>query len=583
MSQDHRLHTRVSRGPAIAVRIDGRVVQACAGETIAGVLAAIGQRTLRHTEHRREPRGPYCLMGLCHECLVTVNGQANVRACVTPIEAGQEIVLQDGLGRYEPAEKLPPIVTPAVHRVPLAVIGAGPAGLSAALAAAEAGIEVLVIDDNPQIGGQIYRQLPAPFELGAPGDLGPDYLDGQRLLRRVQADGDRITIWSGASLAAVFEPRQLAIARPDDLVLVEPDAIVVATGAYERPVPVPGWTLPGVLATGGAQALVKTQQVRPGRRAIMAGTGPLQLVVANQLLDAGVEVVAIAEAAPGRGAWRPLPALLRQPRLLWRGVNYMWRLGQRGVPLLRGHVLKAVEGAEGVERVVLTRVDPGGGAIPGTDRILEADTVCVGYGLLPQTAATRLLGCGHEYSAEQAAWLPRCDGRLATDQPGVFAAGDCAGVAGILVAREQGMLAGISAAEYLQGLARHQAERRAAPIHKRLGGLRGLRRAMDQAYPHRLDLYAHMTDDTVVCRCEEITAGQIRQAIRDGTADLNDIKKRCRAGMGYCQGANCLPAVTAMLEREFGVSPEAVEPMTQRPPIKPLPMGLLMMDPGTDE
>lgn len=580
MNADGRVDSE-RRGTPVELRIDGKPVQGRAGETIGSLLAAIGRRCVRRSPHRHDPRGVYCAMGVCHECLVTVNGRPNVRACVTAIEAGQEITLQDGFGQFTSMIEEAGPAQFVRHRTPLAVIGAGPAGVCAALAAANNGTEVLVIDENPHPGGQIYRQPPGGF-VKDPATLFPEYTNGRSLLETVSARSDRITIWNNAVVWSKFEPRQLAIARDDELVLLEAGAIVVATGAYERPVPVAGWTLPGVLTTGGAQVLLKTQAVRPGQRAVLAGTGPLQLVVANQLLDAGVEVLAVAEAATGRGAWRHLPDLLRQPALIRRALGYRRRIRKAGVRLLTGHVLQAIEGDQEVKGVVLTQVDGDGRAIPGRNKSFDVDTVCLGYGFIPQTVIARLLGCAHQYDPTCGAWVPQYDQRMATDRAGVFVAGDCAGVAGVLVAREQGELAGIFAAEQLGRLSTAQAQHQAAAVRQRLKSLRRFRNAMDQMYPYQTGVYAHMREDTIVCRCEEVTAGEIRQAARDGTTDVNDIKKRTRAGMGYCQGANCLPPIMAMLEREFGADPRTASVMTARPPARPLPLNMLLATSKTD-
>ena len=297
-TKDQRIETGVTRGHVIEVMINGKTFRAFEGETIGAVLAANGIRQIRHSHHLKDPRGLYCCMGLCHECLVTVDGQPNVRACITPVQPGQRITFQDGFGNFEGElpETLPGRLTR--KKAPIVIIGSGPAGLSAAIAAARVGAEVLVIDENSQPGGQIYRQLPRPFRVSEYSLLGSDYVEGRSLLERTASISDNITIWNDAAVWSVFEPRLLAVARNNEITLVDAKAIVVATGAYDRPVPVPGWTLPGVMTAGGAQVLLKSQRVRPGSRALLAGTGPLQLVVANQMLDVGIEVVAVAESAP---------------------------------------------------------------------------------------------------------------------------------------------------------------------------------------------------------------------------------------------------------------------------------------------
>jgi len=578
MQKDQRIHTGIGRGERVTITIDGRTVSAYAGESIAAVLTAAGIRRIRHAPHHKDSRGLYCNMGVCHGCLVTVDGQPNVRACVTPVASGQQIVLQDGLGRFDTDAPQPSPGRLVRQKTSLVIIGAGPAGLCAAVAAANQGARVLVIDENPQPGGQIYRQLPETFQIEAPGKLGRDYADGRALLNQAAQFSDAITIWNDALVWGVFDSRQLAVARGDDLVLIDARAIVVAPGAYERPVPVPGWTLPGVMTAGGAQGLLKSQRVRPGQRVLLAGSGPLQLVVADQMLAAGMDVVAVVESASSRSTWRYLPELLSRPGLVKQGLGYLYRLKRAGVPMLRSHVLEAIEGDRQAQKAILGKVDPRGVPIPGDKKIFDADTVCIGYGLIPSTWLTHMLGCRHIYHTLVGGWVPDCDENMQTDRSGVFVAGDGAGIAGVLVARLEGKLAGLYASACAGVISTRRAREAARPIHRELASLQKFRYAMDRMYPFSPDLYANMTDETILCRCEGVTAGDIRRAVREGTTDLNNIKKRTRMGMGYCQGANCMPAVAAMLAREFGVNPSQIQTMTTRPPARPIPLHLLMVD-----
>jgi NADPH-dependent 2,4-dienoyl-CoA reductase/sulfur reductase-like enzyme len=436
----------------------------------------------------------------------------------------------------------------------------------------------VVIDENLQAGGQIYRQLPRDFKVNDATLLGTDYADGQSLLGQVRELAGNIEIWHDALVWSVFESNQLAVAHGNELVLLDAGAIIVATGAYERPVPVPGWTLPGVMTAGGAQVLLKSQRIRPGRRVLLAGTGPLQLVVANQMLNAGMEVVALAESISMLGAWRYLPGLLRQPDLIKQGLTYMYRLKRAGVQMLRSHALHSIQGEGEVKTAVVGRVDSHGYPVPGSEKTFEVDTVCIGYGLIPSVWLTSLLGCRHDYNPLVGGWVPFFDENMQTDQPGVFVAGDGAGIAGVLVAKMQGTIAGLYAAVHTGDISVDRAVQGSLPQLKLLESMGRFRHAMDHIYRFQPDLYASVTDDTIVCRCESITAGEIRQAIREGTTDLNDIKKRTRSGMGYCQGTNCQPAIAAILAREFEADPAKIKMVTTRPPARPIPLNLLMVD-----
>ena len=258
------------------------------------------------------------------------------------------------------------------------------------------------------------------------------------------------------------------MAHGNELVLLDARAIIVATGAYERPVPVPGWTLPGAMTAGGAQVLIKSQRVRPGQRVLLAGMGPLQLVVANQMLAAGMEVVALAESTSMLGAWRYLPGLLRQPDLVKQGLNYIYRLKRAGVQMLRSHTLRSIQGQAEVKGAVVGPVDSHGYPIPGNEKTFAVDTVCIGYGLIPSVWLTSLLGCRHDYNPLVGGWVPFFDENMQTDQPGVFVAGDGAGIAGVLVAKMQGTIAGLYAAAHIGDISVDQAVQNSLPQLRRL-------------------------------------------------------------------------------------------------------------------
>ncbi len=576
--QDFRIENGITRGKPFDIFVNGQPVCAFDGETVGAALAAAGIRELRQTEQLQDPRGLYCCMGTCYGCLVTVNGQPNVKACVTPVQAAQQITLQEGYGKIDLQSPEPQPGYLIRKQVPVVVIGAGPAGLSAAIAAARSGSRVLVIDENLQSGGQIYRQLPRDFKINDAILLGTDYADGQALLGRVGELSEAIEIWNDALVWSVFEANQLAISRGNELVLLDAGAIIVATGAYERPVPVPGWTLPGVMTAGGAQVLLKSQRVRPGSRVLLAGTGPLQLVVANQMLDAGMHVVAVAESSSMLRSWRYFPNLLRQPALLKQGLAYMMRLKRAGVKMLPSHVLQSIQGQQEVQSAVVTAVESHCYPVAGSARTFEVDTVCIGYGLIPSVWLTSLLGCRHEYNSLIGAWEPYFDENMQTDQAGVFVAGDGAGIAGALVAKMQGTIAGLYAAVHVGKISVHTAVQTGLSQLRQLESMGRFRRGMDRLYRYYPDLYANLTGDTIVCRCESITAGEIRQAIREGTTNLNDIKKRTRSGMGYCQGTNCQPAIAALLTREFDADPAKIKSFTTRPPARPVPLNLLAVE-----
>jgi len=241
---------------------------------------------------------------------------------------------------------------------PLVIIGGGPAGMAAAIEAARAGLAPLLIDEAPRLGGQVYRQPPEEFRIVEARALGKDWARGERLRAEFEAVADRIEVHSGMSALGIWGGREILMASDEGSSMITAEQLILATGAHERPVPFPGWTLPGVMTAGGVQTLIKTMRVRPGRRALVAGTGPLLLVVANQLHEAGVEVAAVLEA--GRLSWSPraIPGIWGEWSLLKDAWDYWRGLRRAGIPLLFNHTIFEAHGWDRVTGASFGAVDP---------------------------------------------------------------------------------------------------------------------------------------------------------------------------------------------------------------------------------
>lgn len=458
------------------------------------------------------------------------------------------------------------------RHVELAIVGAGPAGLSAALQAKAAGVNVVVVDENERPGGQIFRQPPAAFQIADKNRLGRDFARGRKLLDAVREAEicieSGITVWNATSST-------LSCCRTDRSWDITSDAILLATGAYDRPVPLPGWTLPGVFTSGGVQTMLKSQRVLAGRRILLAGTGPLNLVLANQLAEAGATVVAVLELA--RPRLHELAALALGPwELLSDGIGYVTNLVRRNIPLMRGWTLIEARGSDHVESAVIGRVDRDWRSIKGTERVIEVDTICLGYGLVPSTELSRLIGCDHRYDAQLGGWVPTHDDYMESSIPSVFVAGDGSGVAGSLVAIEEGRIAGLRAAWRLEKIDDVAFRRLTAAPLKRLRQLNRFRTVLDGLSAPRPGLFERMTDDTVICRCEEASLGDCRQAVERGAVSLTELKPGLRVGMGMCQARICGPTLVEVVARLTGRTPSSIMPFTPRPPVKPIPLAALL-------
>jgi thioredoxin reductase/bacterioferritin-associated ferredoxin len=457
----------------------------------------------------------------------------------------------------------------------LAIIGGGPAGLSAAAEAARAGVSSIVLDENPLLGGQIFRQPPAEFRVVNQKRMGKQYADGKKLIEELTEFKEKIDTWTGSLVWGYFNDKELAAMRKGRLELLKADQIVIATGAYDRPIPFPGWTLPGVFTAGCAQAMAKSQAVLTGTRFLLAGSGPLQLAVAHQLLKGGAKLVAVVEAASMIGLWRRLPTLLKQPGLLWDGFRYLATLKLHRVPFMQSHIIVGASGSEEVEEAVIAAADENWQPIPDTEQTFDVDAICLGYGLVPNTDLTRLCGCAHDYDPNLGGWVPKRDEHMETTIRGIFVAGDACGIGGVRVALEQGKLAGIYAACNLGHLDEATADKLARPIRRKLNKLQSFQSVIADLFSVRSGIHSLPEKDTLICRCEEICLDDIRKAIASGALHPDDIKRRTRAGMGYCQGRICGPTILRIAERQLSLRPSDIGPGRARSPVKPVPMSIL--------
>ena len=540
---------------------DGVPLRARPGDTIAAALADHGIATLgRRTSGR--PRGFYCGMGACRDCLVIVDGRRSVRACMEEAAEGMEVRPQDDLaGEVAPlAEDAP---RPRHLSVDLCVVGAGPAGLEAAIAAAQAGLSVCVLDERSDAGGQYYK----PPSTGARRRADDRQRDGQHragdaLRARFAASGAVLEtgaqVWFARAEGGGTVLRTLRAGRET---VLRARAVVLATGAVERPAPVPGWAEPGVMTIGAAQTLVRRYGVAPGDRVLVAGHGPLGLQLGAELVALGARVVAVAE----RSAMTPLAlarAALADPGLGLAGARHLATLARAGVPVLRDTEVREIgpAGAEGAREVRLSRLRGHG------ERVLLADTVCMSDGFLPQMELARLLGCTMGRDAHGHIAPDRADDGE-TDVPGVWIAGDAGGLAGAPSAQAQGRLAGLAAARFLGREAPPDAAAEA-----RLARAGRFQKALWRAFaaPER----APPTGGTLVCRCESVTAAQVDAAIAGGATDPGAVKRVTRCGMGRCQGRVCMTTLAAMLEaRGHAVPPAAL--MAPQIPARPVPVAAL--------
>jgi NADPH-dependent 2,4-dienoyl-CoA reductase/sulfur reductase-like enzyme len=445
--------------------------------------------------------------------------------------------------------------------VDLAIIGAGPAGLAAAALAAELGLETVLIDEQPAPGGQIYRAVE-----GAEPDtpLGPDYLAGRPLVAALRAS--HVDYRPGTTLWHVDPEGTLFLETGGHIDTVTARRILLAAGALERPVPIPGWTLPGVMTAGAGQILLKSSSLVPEGRVVLAGQGPLLYLVAAQLARAGAIPVALFETAPIENylaAMRPLADLWAGGRLLVKGLRSIAAVKRAGIPIRRG-----VRGLRAVGHRRLERIVWQGGE-------LAADYLLLHEGIIPNVQVSLALQLRHEWDEAQLCWRPSLDAWGQTSLPNIAVAGDGGGILGAEAAMLSGRLAALDAAMWLGHIGAAERDRRAAPIRLALDHERAARRFLDRLYRPAPSVMVPDEDETIACRCEEVSVGQIRRAARLGAQGPNQIKAFTRCGMGPCQGRICGPVVAAIAAAVLGKPIAEIGTWRPRAPFKPITVGAL--------
>ena len=456
----------------------------------------------------------------------------------------------------------------------VAVVGAGPAGLAVAAAVADAGGAATLLDDNALPGGQYFRRLPPGFRHTAAGPFDKDRARAEALYRVTAQAG--VSYLPGAVVWEAPAPGVLAFARGAETGRIRARIIVLAPGAADQPVPFPGWTLPGVITAGGLQNLIKGARVIPGRRVVVAGNGPLVLLTAANLARAGAEVVACETAPLGRRLWRALPKLAAAPEIVRQAADHRGALIRAGAPFHTGWTVIEAAGEETLETVTLAPIDGAGRIARDRAATLAADTLVVGFGLAPSTELCRLMGCALHYRPLRGGWLPVRGAAFETTVPGVHAVGDGAGIGGVEIALAEGRLMGLHATERLGRLDGDESARLRRPIARRLHRFARFRDGLERLYAPPASMRALITPETVVCRCEEVTAAEVAARLAEGLTSAAAIKGSTRMSMGRCQGRNCL-ATLAMLVGEGAV--EAVPLPHARPPARSITIGELMHEP----
>lgn len=452
----------------------------------------------------------------------------------------------------------------------VAVVGGGPAGLAAAARCARAGLATVLFDEQASPGGQIYRAV-TETPLQDRAILGPDYWAGEPIARDFSSSGAQYV--PGATVWSLTPELEIGVSLGGGSKLIHARRVVIATGALERPFPIPGWTLPGVMTAGAAQTMLKSSAIVPDGRTVLAGSGPLLWLLAWQLLNAGCRIETILDTTPAAnrsGAWRHVAGFLRSPYFI-KGLKLLWAV-RRQVKVI-GNVTTVRADGEG--RLASVTYSVAGSSTPIR---LAADNLLLHQGVVPDLNLAMSVGVEHRWSDAQACWTPLVDSHGSTAIAGIFIAGDGAGIAGAEAAASRGALA---AARIVRELKPDAEQADEEPAMAALASCGRGRSFLDHFY-RPAKSFRVATGDTIVCRCEEVTAQQIVETVALGCPGPNQMKAFLRCGMGPCQGRLCGLTVTEVIADARGVSPGEVGYYRIRPPVKPITVAELAALPKSE-
>ncbi len=449
----------------------------------------------------------------------------------------------------------------------LVIIGAGPAGMSAAVVAAEHGLDVALLDEQKTPGGQIYRAMESiPPERAKL--LGSEYQRGGKLVSALR-DSD-VNYFPNTQVWSLNHKREIGLLHGKTASMISADQVLLASGAMERPLPFPGWTLPGVMNAGAGQILFKAHGIVPADGVVLAGSGPLLLLLAWQYMHAGVKIKAVLDLTPIRNHLRALPYLPRAllaGHYLLKGMAYKKDLKQAGICTLHNVSELHANGKQQLESISFKH--------RGKQQTINTEQLLTHFGVTPHIHLSQAAGCKHYWNKSQQCWSPQVDNWGNSSINGILIAGDGAGIGGARTAEHAGRLAALQVIYALGRIKKQQRKQLGRNDRKWMFEERHIRPFLEAFFHIPKKLLSVPDDNTVVCRCEEVTAGEIRQAVADGHGDSNQVKFLTRCGMGPCQGRLCAEAVAHIV----ATSSNEVKPQRSlyrgRPPVTPLTLGQL--------
>ena len=543
----------------IKFKFENRIYTANSGDSIASALISNKVFELNNSSSKR---GVFCGMGVCHECLVEVNGENNVRACVRKLEKDSVIFKQKKIEITDfMNNKIPAEVKHEEYCPDLVVLGGGIGGLSAASYASKCGVDTILIDDREKLGGQFCKQ-PLTNESSK---LDDQVILGKKLISQV--DENEVKIFKNTSVFAIFKNKEILAIKENSLITFKPKKIIFATGAYEKGYPVKGWTLPGVMTTGAMQNLLKVYNVLAGKKILMCGNGPFVLHVARELKKAGAKIVAITERSkkPSIRNYKIFYNMLSNSmKLFFKGIRYSLFLKFNRIPLFHEYIISKIEEKNNGLVGVIKKLDG------SRSKSFEVDCICLGYGFNSSNNILRYLNCEHVYNYESNSLVTLRKNDFQTTVKDIYAIGDCVKINGAQVAEIEGHLCGYNVADSLGYKIIPEYVEDKKDLEIKLKKLEKFQANLWKLYNSNSENSIPLEKDVEICRCEGVKYSSLASILENGYTSISELKLKSRIGMGPCQGRYCGQIVLDILKNNFGINIKETDFVAPRVPFMPI-------------
>ena len=455
----------------------------------------------------------------------------------------------------------------------IVIIGSGFAGIASANILAGKGLSILMIDENFHVGGQLLRKIPQ--ELGINKKYKPDYVKkiGNAFVNNLKRDD--IEILNNTSVIGIYDNNEILIEiEKKKVASIHYEVILFTTGARERYLPFKGWTIPGVFSAGMSQVLMKSSGVLPSRDVVVGGSGLFLFSAAYEFLNNGAKVRSVLESTGIADKVKMLPVLLHNFSKIMEGARYLGKIGSSGVPIRFNTRIIEARGNGSLEEIVIGKTDRNGKLITGKEKIIKVGGFAYSYGFVPNIELPNLAGCKISFKKELGGWVVDVNENMETSIPGVFCAGEVTGVGGALKSVNEGETASLSILERFEKNGSIHAKKNKL-LKERKHHL-NFAKYFNTLYGIRDEEISEIPDETIICRCEDVKMGDIREAVSNGFISPGALKTSVRAGMGNCQGRTCGPIIYNLLGSVSGIEGKNFTLFSNRPPVKPVKISSLI-------